>query len=247
MKSWRALGLRIGASAVIAAVPLISAGQAAPAAPPRHGKLLYKDDFHHGLDQWKLETEKPGSVIAKDGVLDIDVPAGATLWFRTKLKGPLLIEYQAKVIAEGGANDRVSDLNCFWMATDPKHPDDIFAGDRHGAFAEYNSLLTYYVGLGGNGNTTTRFRRYIASLVERPLLPQNDLSSKEFLIQPNHTQTIRLVADGNNVAFYRDAQRIFSLEDDHPYTEGWFAIRTTKSHIAISHLRIYQLRADHQG
>ncbi len=104
----------------------------------RRGKLLYEEDFRYGLDNWKLEVERPGSINAHDGVLDIDVPAGATLWFKTKLQGPVLIEYQAKVIAQGGANDRVSDLNCFWMAADPQHPNDIFAVERHGAFAEYN-------------------------------------------------------------------------------------------------------------
>jgi hypothetical protein len=43
------------------------------------------------------------------------------------------------------------------MATDPAAPGDIFAHPRSGAFAGYNSLHTYYVGLGRNGNKTTRF------------------------------------------------------------------------------------------
>ena len=46
----------------------------------------------------------------------------------------------------------------------------MFAQARSGAFADYNDLLTYYVGLGGNRNTTTRFRRYIGDPVLRPLL-----------------------------------------------------------------------------
>jgi hypothetical protein len=218
-------------------------GTAKNAAPPHRQKLLYREDFRLGLDRWKLELEKPGRITTHDGILDIDVPAGATLWFRPKLKGPVLIEYEAKAVARGGENDRVSDLNCFWMATDPQHPDDIFAVQRHGAFAEYNSLLTYYVGLGGNGNTTTRFRRYIGSPTERPLLPQNDLSDRKFLLQQNKKQKIRLLADGDSIAFYRDAERIFSYTDTHPFTQGWFALRTTKSHIEVSHLRIYQVRA----
>ena len=41
----------------------------------------------------------------------------------------------------------------------------MFARLRSGTFAEYNDLLTYYVGLGGNRNTTTRFRRYIGDPV----------------------------------------------------------------------------------
>lgn len=42
------------------------------------------------------------------------------------------------------------------MANDPQHPDDVFGTPRQGASAEYNSLTTYYVGLGGNGNTEMR-------------------------------------------------------------------------------------------
>jgi hypothetical protein len=63
-------------------------------------------------------------------------------------------------VAEGGPNDQVSDLNVFWMATnrDGTEPMSPFRGGR---FEAYNDLRTYYVGLGGNRNTTTRFRRYI--------------------------------------------------------------------------------------
>jgi len=206
-----------------------------------HGELLYSDDFNHGLTMWQIEEEKPGRIVAQHGVLDIDVPAGVTIWFKPELKGPLLIEYRANVISKGGPNDRASDLNCFWMATDPSNPDNLFAMPRHGAFAEYNALTTYYVGLGGNGNTTTRFRRYIGSPTERPLLPENNLSEQKFLIQPNQIQTVFLLANGEMIAFYRNSTRIFLFHDSEPYSHGWFGLRTTKSHIEISHLRIYRL------
>lgn len=88
-----------------------------PDARFRIGKLLYKDKFEHGLRNWAVEEEKPGKVEASNGVLDIDVPAGLTLWFHPKLQGPVMISYKATVIAAGGPNDNVTDLNCFWMAT----------------------------------------------------------------------------------------------------------------------------------
>jgi len=213
-----------------------------PAVKGLRKQLLYADDFKHGLSGWTIEAEKPGHIEAKDGVLDIDVPAGATLWFKTKLQGPLLIEYQAKIIAKGGPNDRASDLNCFWMATDPRTPDDLFAAPRHGAFAEYNSLLTYYVGLGGNGNTTTRFRRYIGSQTDRPLLPENDLSDPSSLIVPNRTESIQLLAQRESIAYYRNEQRVFQLRDAHPYSNGWFGLRTTKNHMQITGFKVYRLR-----
>lgn len=106
------MSLRYGIQFLLAMLALYAPFQAAcqdhllkSAVDPllRHAELLYSDDFDHGLDQWKVELERPGSVTAKNGVLDIDVPAGATLWFRTKLTGPLLIEYQATAVSDGGA------------------------------------------------------------------------------------------------------------------------------------------------
>jgi Domain of unknown function (DUF6250) len=35
----------------------------------------------------------------------------------------MTFEYQAAAVSAGGPNDRVSDLNCFWMATD-RHSHD---------------------------------------------------------------------------------------------------------------------------
>jgi hypothetical protein len=208
------------------------------------GKILYADHFHHGLAAWRVEMEKPGTVTAKNGVLDIDVPAGVTVWFRRELEGPVMIQYEATVLQAGGANDRVSDLNSFWMAADPKSPADVFARARSGKFAEYNALDMYYVGLGGNGNTTTRFRRYIGDQVERPLLPENDLSVAEHPdkgIVANQTQTVTLIADGSLIQYWRDGEKLFEMVDPQPYTKGWFAIRTTQNHMQVRNLRIVRL------
>ena len=119
--------------------------------------------------------------------LVIDVPAGCTVWFKPQLTSPLMIEYEATVISSGGANDRASDLNCFWMARDSRSPDNLFATARSGKFSDYDRLFTYYVGLGGNTNTTTRFRRYIGQQDNRPLLRQNDLRDKA---RSHHTECL---------------------------------------------------------
>jgi hypothetical protein len=119
------------------------------------------DDFSHGTANWTAELEKGGSITAKDGVLDVDVPGGLSLWWKQELRGPIFIRYEATMVQAAGANDRVSDLNCFWMATDARSPGDFFAARRLGRFADYNELRAYYVGQGGNTNTTTRFRRYV--------------------------------------------------------------------------------------
>src|ERR1043166_6475338 len=166
----------------------------------RTGKLLYSDDFAHGLSRWSVELEKGGVVEAKGGILTLDVPAGCTVWFRPELRGQVAIEYQATMIRRGGPNDRISDLNCFWMARDAQVK-------RSGKFADYNTLRGYYVGQGGNTNTTTRFRRYIGDPVLRPLLPEHDLTAP--LLEPNVTMKIRLVADGSRIQYFCNGRAIF--------------------------------------
>ena len=141
-------------------------------------------------------------------------------------------------MAEGGANDHVSDLNVFWMASNRDGAEPVFAKPRSGAFAEDNDLRTYYVGLGGNRNTTTRFRRYIGDPVQRPLLREHDLGSPEVLLVPNKKQTITLIADRNTIEFIRDGVTLFRVDDPAPYTHGWFALRTTQNHLRVERLRI---------
>jgi hypothetical protein len=209
----------------------------------QRGALLYADDFANDHN-WVLEAERPAHVVARDGVLDIDTPAGLTLWFEQKLVSPVEIEFEATAVAGVGPNDQVSDLNVFWMANNRDGASPVFAKTRSGKFADYNDLLTYYVGLGGNRNTTTRFRRYIGDPEIRPLLPEHDLTAPRFLLVPDRRQTIRLVANGRTIEFWRDGERLFHLDDAAPYTSGWFALRTTWSHLRIERLRIRAPRAD---
>jgi rhamnogalacturonan endolyase len=230
---------------ILLAAPLTFALFAAtpPRAPFTQGAVLFADDFRGGLAQWTAETEKPGRIEARDGVLSVDVPAGCTMWFRPELEGAVMIEYDARMVKNGGANDRVSDLNAFWMATDARSPGDLFATRRSGKFTDYNQLRTYYVGQGGNGNTTTRFRRYIGSVDERPLLPEHDLRSPEVLLEPNAWQTVQLVALGNRIQYYRDGRLLFDFTDPAPYTRGRFGFRTTFSHVELRNFRVYRIAA----
>lgn len=230
----------LGVSALAACA---STGRATNAEPWRRGRLLHSEDFRDGLARWFIEAQEPATVTAAEGVLEIDTPEGLTAWFRPMLKGPVLIEYEALMVSAGGKNDRVSDLNAFWMATDARSPGDIFATPRNGAFASYDAMKTYYVGQGGNYNTTTRFRRYIGQAGNRPLLPEHDLSDKPDLLTPNVWQTVRLIAFGDLIQYWRDDRKVFEYRDPEPYTEGWFGIRTTKNHMRVRNLRIHALIA----
>jgi hypothetical protein len=228
--------------ALIVGLAALAAGPAFAQAvkPPRPGRRLHADDFRHGLDKWVLEAEKPAKVSAQGGVLDIDTPAGLTLWFRPELIGPVVIQYDAQAVAAGGPNDRVSDLNAFWMARDVGGGSPL-ATPRTGAFADYDTLKTYYVGQGGNANTSTRFRRYVGRPGERPLLPQHDHAAAAEMLVSNRWQTVRLVADGGRIQYWNDDRKLFELNDAEPYTRGWFGLRTTLSHLRVRRFRVYAL------
>ncbi|GAA4020747.1 MULTISPECIES: DUF6250 domain-containing protein [Streptomyces] len=228
----RAFGALAAGAALAALAPATDAS-----ATPRHRRLIAHDDFRHGLGQWAVELEKGGTVTALRGTLEVDVPAGATVWFKKRLEGPYVLEYTATPVSAGGVNDRVSDLNNFWNAVDVRSPDDLFATRRSGALAEYDHLKTYYVGYGANTNTTTRLRRYVGEAGVRPLV----YDYTEPLLVANEPNRVRIVSDGSGVRWWDNGRLVFDYSDPQPYTSGHFGFRTTWSHFRISGFRVWQL------
>ena len=223
---------RTSSSLLAGALALLAGCATHPEGNPLPTGVL--DDFRH----WSIEAEQPAArTFLHHGILDIDTPAGITVWLTHELEGPVRIDFDATAVSAGGPNDQVSDLNVFWMA----HNVDgtpVLSRRRGGSFAEYDDLETYYVGLGGNRNTTTRFRRYVGQPGNRPLLPEHDLSDPAVLLVPNRRQRITLIAAGRHIEYRRDGMPLFVYEDTAPYTHGWFALRTTFSHLRIENVRI---------
>ncbi len=185
---------------------------------------------------WVVEQLPGGTTRFTGDAIEIEDAEGCTLWLRDKLTAPLEISYEVTVVARGGPHDRVSDVNCFWLASDPKAPEQIPAG-RTGRFADYDSLRLYYVGMGGNNNTTTRFRRYLGDGT-KPLLPNHDRTDPASLLTPNRTYRIRITAADGVTEYWRDGERLFSFQDPSPLRAGWFAIRTVSSHLVIRNLTL---------
>ncbi|WP_217144909.1 DUF6250 domain-containing protein [Streptomyces sp. AC627_RSS907] len=225
----------LAAGAALAATVPAGTAQAAP--HRRRGRLLAHDDFRHGLRRWAVELEDGGSVTASRGTLEIDVPAGATVWFRERLTGPYVLEYTATPVSGSGPDDRVSDLNNFWNATDTRSPRDLFATHRDGTLADYDRLRTYYVGYGANTNTTTRLRRYIGEAGVRPLVRDY----REPLLVPDRPHHVRIVSDGPTVRWWNNGRLVFDYRDPEPYTAGHFAFRTTWSHFRITDFRVWRV------
>lgn len=209
---------------------------------------VFKDQFTD-LENWKIEAQSPETkVIATNNEMEIITPRGVTIWYKEKLKGDIKISYQAKVINQDGPYDRVSDLNCFWMATDPKHPDDFFARSdwRGGSFGKYYSLKLYYVGLGGHDNTKTRFRKYDGDYQayenegKRPEVI-TEYTEPKYLIIPNQWHEIEIVVQNNQVKYSYNGEILINHEDDEPYRSGYFGFRTVNNHMKIRNFKISEL------
>jgi hypothetical protein len=204
------------------------------------GALLYADNFAGKLDRWVPEyAAGPGSTIAASGgALTIDVAGDATVWFRHKLSGNVLISYGRTVVMKGGANDRLSDLNQFWMASDPRNA-KLFT--RDGTFSQYDGLRMYYAGIGGNSNTTTRLRKYTGG-GQRVLLA--DLGGREHLLEPNRRYAIQIAVRDGCTRLQVDGKTFFTYFDPAPLREGNFGFRTTHSRQVIDHFEVHQLDSD---
>jgi rhamnogalacturonan endolyase len=225
--------------AFVAALALAVGGTPEPACSGwgQRGALLYQDDFKGPLTQWSSEVQKPeaSTVTSGQGKLVIDAAAGATVWFKPKLSGDVLITYHRKVVVDGGRNDRLSDLNQFWMASEP---DGSLAFARSGKFEDYDKLPMYYAGIGGNTNKTTRLRRYTLDGAKALVAEARD---QAHLLQPNHDSLVTVEVYHGCTRISLDGRPWLSYADPHPLTNGWFGLRTTWSRQEISGFRVYRL------
>lgn len=196
---------------------------------------------------WTIEAvDTLNNIVRHFGdTLEIKAPGGFTLWRNEKFSGDTEISYKACVMDEGLKGDRLSDLNCFWMASDPLHPDDIFErGEwRNGVFERYYSLQMYYLGYGGNDNTTTRFRRYNGdhtAFEKENVKPAviTEFTDKEHLLQPNHWYDIKIVCTKGNVKYFIDDKLLINFDDKAPYTSGWFGFRTTQARVRLTQFKV---------
>ena len=199
---------------------------------------------------WRVESEASDYQVTFSGdTCELVAPKGLTLWRKEKLRADCAVEYDVQVVVEspsptvGGRrdSDRLSDMNCFWLASDP-NARDIWkrAGWRSGIFTRCYTLQMYYLGYGGNYNTTTRFRRYtgdergVDSTAFRPSI-LTEYTDSAHLLRPNHWYHIRLQTLGGRTQMYVDGECIVDYLDPDPLAEGWFGFRTTLSHTRITH------------
>ena len=197
---------------------------------------LNKKEFNK---YWRIESEAPDYQVSFSGdTCELTAPKGLTLWRKQPFTGNSMVEYDAMVM-----DDRLSDLNCFWLASDPKQKDIWTRADwRSGIFVRCYSLQMYYLGYGGNHNTTTRFRRYtgdergIDDAAQRPAILK-EYTDTAHLLRPNHWYHIKIESNNGRTRFFVDNELIVDYLDPQPLQKGWFGFRTTLSRTRITNFR----------
>ena len=201
------------------------------------GKLLYSDNFSKDLSNWQVEFEQPESSTIKliDNKLDLSSSKGATVWLKQKLSGIIIITYNVIIVDKGDKNDRVSDMNAFWMASEPGK-ENPFGRDGH--FEAYDNLNLYYAGVGGHYNKYTRFRKYHSN-GEKPVL--KEYSDASHLLVGNKPYTVKIIVNNGLIQYYLNDELYWELKDKTPYKEGYFGFRTTVSHQQFSNFKVNRL------
>ncbi len=197
---------------------------------------------------WRVESESPDYKVSFRGdTAEVLSPKGLTLWRKEKLKADVAVEYDVCIMDEGNEGDRLSDMNVFWMASDPEAKDIWARADwRSGIFLRCYTLQMYYLGYGGNSNTTTRFRRYtgdgrgVDSADYRPAILK-EYTDADHLLKANHWYHLRIETVGGRTRMTVDGECVVDYLDPQPLTEGWFGFRTTWSRIRITNYRSRQL------
>ena len=196
---------------------------------------------------WQVESESPDYRVTFSGdTCEILSPKGLTLWRKEKMKAGMTVEYDACVVDEGREGDRLSDLNCFWLASDP-NAKDLWARAawRSGIFVRCYTLQMYYLGYGGNYNTTTRFRRYdgdeagVEDAARRPAILK-EYTDKDHLLEANHWYHVKIESKLGHTRFLIDGECIVDYLDPQPLEEGWFGFRTTLSRTRLTNFKAYE-------
>lgn len=212
------------------------------------GVVLFAQHENSFAKQWKIEDESRAlQVVEHSDTLELIVPAGLTLWYQQRLTGDYEINYHISMVMKGGKHDRLSDLNCFWAANDPKHPRDLFARSewRNGIFKNYNTLNLFYVGYGGNYNSTTRFRRYrgdyygVADDKIKPLI--HEYTDAPHLLTPNQWYYIRIRVEKGITTYSVNDEELFRYSITGEEGDGHFGLRLLQNHVLLTGFKVSTL------
>ena len=201
------------------------------------------------LKNWTIEDHSGEvKIIVSGDTLEITAPKGLTLWYNQRLTGDYEISYRVKMLMQGGKYDRLSDLNCFWGANDPEHPGNLFSRSewRNGIFQHYKTLSLFYVGYGGNHNSTTRFRQYFAKAADtsdaiaRPVI--KEYTDKSYLLFPNKWYDIQIRVEKGITTYRINGEELFRLTIKNNEGDGHFGLRLLENHTLFTNFQVKSLK-----
>lgn len=95
--------------------------------------------------------------------------------------------------------------------------------DHRRIIAHYEPNKEQPVEFGGNGNTTTRFRKYYGN-GQKPL--SQEYLDSAYLLKPNHTYHISITVRDGKTTFCADGKIYFEWTDPDPLSSGYFGFRS---------------------
>ena len=185
--------------------------------------------------RWTVEGR--ADIAAVDGRLAVTTVAapdgenpGATLWWREPLPANVLVEFTAG--ARLPAEDNAANLNLIFHAREPDGSP--YRPGRSGKYGEYHSLPNYILTLTGG------FQEGWARVRRNPgfkLLAEN----QEIRSEPGQTYRVRVAITDGRIRCWIDGRLVHDVRDPQPLHGGQFALRTWRSRVWWSDLRISAL------
>jgi hypothetical protein len=186
--------------------------------------------------RWIMEGRAETSAMPA-GLLVVTTPApdgtnpGATLWWHEELPADVLIEFLAG--AELPAENNAANLNLILHAREADGSP--YRADRSGKYDEYHQIPNYILTLTGG------FQEGWARVRRNPgfgLLSEN----QEIRSEPGKNYHVRVAITGGRLRYWLNGRLIHDLRDPNPLPGGRFALRTWRSRVWWSDLRIYSLQ-----
>ncbi|MFI3282261.1 MAG: DUF6250 domain-containing protein [Rikenellaceae bacterium] len=206
-------------------------------------ELLSGGEGYH--TKWVVESQTEDAVTMIGDTMEVVAARGVTLWYDKRFEGDYQISYSAKFVMEGGPHDRLSDLNCFWGAIDPAYPDDFFRQSwvyRDGDFSTYSPLDLFYVGYGGNRNSTTRFRRYTGAYVSSDAQKNremfNEYRNPEDILREGEWMNIVITVRGGRTTYSMNGKELVNHPVAEGQDEGYFGIRLVRNHVIFTNFAV---------
>ena len=185
-------------------------------------------------NRWVVEGD--AACEARDGHLNIvtsnqpDSKKSATLWWREPLPDNILIEMTAG--ADLPAEENAANLNLIFHAREPDGRPYQFG--RSSAYADYHKIPNYIVTLtGGFQEGWSRVRRDPGFTILS--------EEKSTRSEPGRTYKIRAMITAGRIRYWLDGRLIHDARDPQPLPGGHFALRTWRSRVWWSDLRIAAL------